>query len=70
MNRLLIRGNSASAFGRAKYQSSIGSQKLGRLPGVYQAARLFASNKNSGSDSQENLVKAKLTLQDGSVFEG
>ena len=70
MNRLLIRGNSASTFGRAKYQNSIGSHKLVRLPGTFQSTRLFASNKNYGSDSQENLVKAKLTLQDGSVYEG
>lgn len=27
-------------------------------------------NTNSGSDSRENLVKATITLEDGSVFEG
>ncbi len=27
-------------------------------------------NTNSGSDSMDRLVKAKLTFEDGSVFEG
>ena len=69
MNRLLIRGNSAPLLGRIKHCGIIGSQNL-KTPRVFQTVRLFASNKNYGVDSQENVVKAKLTLQDGSVFEG
>ena len=67
MNRVLIRSNSAALTGRLRYPGAVISCKSSR---VYQSVRLFASNKNHGIDSQDNLVKAKLTLQDGSVFEG
>lgn len=42
-----------------------------RNPGnTYKSSAIRLVNTVSGSDSKERLVKAKITLEDGSVFEG
>lgn len=63
MNRLLLRG-AFSQFGKSKTFPSIYKNKINN-----QSLR-YVHNKNYGSDSKDNQVKAKLTLEDGSVFEG
>jgi Carbamoyl-phosphate synthase small chain, CPSase domain len=37
---------------------------------TYKSSAIRLVNTVSGSDSKERLVKAKITLEDGSVFEG
>ena len=65
MNRMLIRGLPRQATKRFPALSSNNKFTVNK-----QFTRSVASNTNSGTDSTDKVVKAILTLEDGSVFEG
>ena len=66
MNRLLLRSATRTQF---HYGKSTSLSTAYRNKFNNQLVRQV-HNSNYGSDSTDRQVKAKLTLEDGSVFEG